>query len=121
MRKLYLLNASTDPTIPGDLEIYWNLDRLTADAEGIDVRNNEYFAFVSDGHKIELFADSDYAPTTQAEIEGKPTHQKEVAILLKRFLLYCAEDGRFGVDRKAVEEAQHLSQLNELIPDMLIS
>ena len=117
---LFLLNESTDPDIPGDMTIFRDQEHLILQVEAIDVRNNEYFAFTSDGRKLSLYAESDYAPV-QAEIEADPVHAKEVMLLLKRYLMFCAEDGRFNVDREAVESARDLSQLTVLIPEVLIT
>lgn len=120
MPNLYLLNESSDPFVPGDLEIYRRLEDSVISTEAIDVRNGEYFAFVSDGRKIMLSADSDDAPVV-AEIEKRPTHREEVESLLRRYLEWCCYDGRFGVDREAVEKAQGLAELIALIPETLIT
>lgn len=120
MPNLYLLNESNDPAEPGDLEIYRQLEDLVISTEAIDVRNGEYFAFVSDGRKIVLSADSDDAPVV-AEIEKRPTHREEVESLLRRYLEWCCDDGRFGVDREVVEKAQGLAELTVLIPATLVT
>lgn len=120
MPKLYLLNESSDPAALGDVDIYRNLEDLVISTEAIDVRNGEYFAFVSDGRKIVLSADSDDAPVV-AELEDHPTDRKEVASLLRGYLEWCCDDGRFGVDRQAVETAQGLAELTALIPEALIT
>ncbi len=120
MPNLYLLNESNDPSVPGDLEIYRRLEDLVIATEAIDVRNGEYFAFVSDGRKIVLSADNDKSPVV-AELEDHPTHRNEVDALLRRYLELCSDDGRFGVDRQAVELAQGLADLTALIPEVLIT
>lgn len=117
---LYLLNESKDPAVPGDLEIYRQLEDLVISTEAIDVRNGEYFAFVSDGRKIVLSADSVDSPVV-AEIEDEPTHCKEVESLLRGYLEWCCDDGRFGVSRVAVDNAQGLAELTALIPETLVT
>lgn len=120
MPTVYLLNASNDPVVPGGVDIYRRLDDLVMSTEAIDVRNGEYFAFVSDGRKIALSADSDDSQVA-AEIEDQPTHANEVENLLSRYLEWCCDDGRFGVDRQTVETAQGLAEQTVLIPESLIT
>lgn len=46
---LYILNESRSSRAAGDLGIYRNLDELSKDIEPIDVENEEFFLFDTDG------------------------------------------------------------------------
>ena len=119
MSILYLLNESNEPAVPGDLGIFRRLKALTTYTEPIDVRNGEFFAFISDGRRITLSAETDLSPV-EAEVEETPTHINEVDSLLRTYLLHCAEDGRFGIDAQAVRDAQSLSGLTNLVPESFV-
>ena len=119
MSILYLLNESNEPAAPGDVRIYRRLEGLTTFTEPIDVQNGEYFAFVSDGRRIALSAETDRGPV-EVEIEDSPTHIEEVESLLRAYLLRYADDARFDVDGQAVRDAKGLSGLKNLIPERFI-
>ena len=120
MEPLYILNESDQPDQPGDVNIFRNIDSLLGYVEAIDVRNNEYLTFTTDGRKITLSAEEDYAPVS-ADIEEKPQQQDVVMRLLHAYLLRVAEDGHFGIDEKAATDAKTLDDLAELIPEKLIT
>ena len=116
---LFILNESSEPSHHGDVSIFRSLDSLLNNIEAIDVRNNEYYGFTSDGRKISLSAEHNYAPVS-ATIEKSPLYQDTVKALLHSYLLWLADHGRFCVARKAVEDAASLEDLVELIPEDVV-
>jgi hypothetical protein len=117
---LYILNESSLVDVAGDVDIYPTLERLVLQLEAIDVRNQEYFAYTSDGRLITLSADDDYAPVN-ATIEPTKSHRAAVKKVLRDYLLYFAKDGRFGIDEDAVRAANRLETLVALIPSKLVT
>jgi len=65
----------------GDMQIFSSFRSLLEKVEAIDVRNNEYFAYTSEGRRILLRAASDYA-AVEGEIEANPNHIDDVRQLL---------------------------------------
>jgi hypothetical protein len=117
---LYILNESTMVDQAGDVDIYTNLERLVLQTEAIDVRNGNYFAYTSDGRLITLSADADYGPV-KASIAASQSHRAEVEKVLRDYLLYFANDGRFGIDEDEVRSANQLETLVALIPSKLVT
>ena len=120
MPVLYLLNESNKPTVPGDLGIYRNINDVLAYIEPIDVANDEYFLFSTDGRKHALAANLETGEIA-IEPEAEPNHVADVETLLRSHLLYFADfDKRFSIDRATVESATTIEELVSLIPEEFI-
>ena len=72
----------------GDLSLYDSLEAAQCDVEAIDVRNNEYIAFDSEGRLLKLdlvpMRWTDGVSISVAEVE--PTHQSALAATIHVFL-----------------------------------
>ncbi|MEM7621459.1 MAG: hypothetical protein AAF228_13615 [Pseudomonadota bacterium] len=123
MKKFFVLNASSREDVPGDIYIYKYLDKLILGTEPIDVENEEFFAFDTEGRKIDLFVINppDKLEYVAAKIEENPTHKDVVFRLLKFYLTLISEDGRFGVQQENIDAAKELEEIVALIPEKLIS
>jgi hypothetical protein len=85
MQLLYILNESRICEKMGDMSIFSSLDKLLLAVEAIDVINQEYHAFLSDGRRINLSAHSRYS-TVVATIETKNNSTHILVSLVKQFL-----------------------------------
>lgn len=114
MQHFYILNESSDKNVAGDVNLVSTLERLTLAAEAIDVRNDEYFCFTSEGHQVTLRAESDYGPIS-ATVELQPRHKDEAASILRSYLRWLARSGKINADLASIERGS-LAELVELVP-----
>lgn len=119
VQPIFILNESPDSLHAGDIGIHENLDGLLDYVEAIDVINGEHFAFTSDGRKITLSADHDYAPVS-ANIRTTASSDKHVELLLTEYLECLAEDDRFGLGQTDIDSAKSLQKLVKLISATIV-
>lgn len=120
MKYLYILNESKTLDIPGDVKYYKTLDELISSIEAIDVRNDEFFAFVSDGRRIRLSAVGEYSPVI-AKIEKSPEQREPLQKLLFRDLVRMSKHPNFDMDLAVLKAAETLDDLVKLIPINLVT
>ena len=70
----------------GDLLIFGSLEKAESYLEAIDVRNDEYVVYDSEGRLLRAAADSDFGPVRIAEAENAPTHQEQLRRALISYL-----------------------------------
>lgn len=118
MRLFFVLNESSDMTAAGDVILFDTLKKLLSYVEAIDVRNGEYFCFVSDGRKVSLSATHDY-DAVLATIETSPHHVADVEAIFRQHLTLLAKQGVVHLDTDAIESGS-LAEMTELIPPSLL-
>jgi hypothetical protein len=95
---LYLVNESRQIDCANDLSVYSDLDQVSLAIEPIDVENNEYFIFDTDGQFYSIksggsFNDFSYAKTVS-----------DVSLVRKLILDYLIVIGRGYDKRLSLEE-----------------
>jgi len=114
MQRFYILNESSDKNSAGDVNLFSAMEHLITAVEAIDVRNDEYSCFTSEGHQVVLSAKSDYSPVS-ATIETRPGHKDEAASILRSHLRRLASNGSLNVELARIERGS-LAELSELVP-----
>jgi hypothetical protein len=117
---LYILNESKSIDGLGPLDIFSTLELLIEHIEAIDVRNDEYFAFTSEGNRIFLSASSDYSPIKYT-LDELSKNKSDLKKLLVDFLNDRALDPRFNLNLADVKLASYsLRSLVKLIPETFV-
>ncbi len=115
----FILNESNSPFQPGDVRFFHSLESLLVNVEAIDVRNREYFAFTSKGHKLLLSAETDYAPV-KATVEDGASAVADLNELLFRYLTFARKNGVLKIESSKIELAKNnLLKLVRLVPARL--
>lgn len=114
MQHFFILNESSDKRVAGDVNLFSTLEHLTTAVEAIDVRNDEYSCFTSEGRQVVLSAENDYGPVS-ATVEAQPRHMNEAASILRSHLHRLASNGNLNVELARIERGS-LAELSELVP-----
>jgi hypothetical protein len=70
----------------GGVEIYKTIEEAAMDLEAVDVENNEYVAYDSEGRLLRLIPTSVHAVTIESA-EQEPSHTDELHAVLFKFLM----------------------------------
>jgi hypothetical protein len=114
MQHFYILNESPDKTVAGDVNLFSTMEHLITYVEAIDVRNDEYSCFTSEGRQVPLSAENDYGPVS-AIVEPLPGHKDEATSILRSHLHRLASNGNLNVELARIERGS-LAELSELVP-----
>ncbi|MBK1869948.1 hypothetical protein [Taklimakanibacter albus] len=114
MQHFFILNESFDKSVAGDVNLFSTAERLIIAVEAIDVRNDEYSCFTSEGCQVTLSAENDYGPVS-ATVETQPRHMNEAASILRSYLCWLASNGKIDADLASIERGS-LVELVGLVP-----
>jgi hypothetical protein len=116
MNEIFVLNESNEPSVIGDIQIYWSLEKLLDYIEAIDVVAGILHVYSTRGYRIQLFADHEYAPVTTRIQSPSNDDRKVVEGLLRQYLTFLENDGRFGLQKGMLTNSTTLTELMELVP-----
>lgn len=120
MDEIFVLNDSNDPSVMGDVQLYWSLDGVLDSIEAIDVVAGTIHVYSTRGCRIRLLATHDYGPITTHIQSPSDDDRKIVEALLRQYLTFLENDGRFGVQKSDLIKAGTLLELIELVPKSMI-
>jgi len=107
-----ILNENARMDVGGDVNVFLSVEDAEGYVETIDVENDEYFAFDSQGRLLEFEVSGDIVRLRPAE--NDPSHQDVLKKVLVPLLV------GMGYDRQACE-AKTLANLVELFDENTIS
>jgi len=107
-----ILNENARMDVGGDVNVFFSVEDAESYVEAIDVENDEYFAFDSQGRLLQFEVSGDFVRLRPAE--NDPSHQDVLRKLLVSLLV------GMGHDRQACE-AKTLANLVELFDEITIS
>ena len=116
---IYIVNESSRVGIYGSIDFYRDIGTLLDNVEIVDVLNREYQVYDSTGNSFDLIVDRK-ANKIDAVNVGSEFGKEELTSILREFLLWVANDGRFGVNRNEVLRSTKINELMELIPSKFI-
>lgn len=119
MQQFYILNESSDKAVAGDVNLFSTMKHLIMYVEAIDVRNDEYSCFSSEGHQVVLSAESDYGPVS-ATIASRPGHRDEALSILRAYLHWLASNGKINAELARIERGS-LVELAQMIPRSFVA
>lgn len=103
MKPPIIINESSRIDLSGDVGFYASVEAAQLDLEPIDVDNDEYFAFDSEGRRLRLSTDGRFVRI--ADGERNPKHQAILKIILADYFR------RAGLEQRQYQGAS----LDELI------
>ncbi len=119
MRTLYFLNELRRLDTLGHVDVFANINLMIRGVEAIDVMNNEYSAFSSDGNWIQLRADFEYSPV-KYEIENFQGSELLIVKLLSEFLAKIVSRTRHAIEPEKIALASSIGELAELVPELIV-
>jgi hypothetical protein len=114
---IYLLNETRDEDIVGDISLFHRINGMLQYVEAVDVRNNEYYAYCSDGRRV-LLSVSPNSDEVQVTIEEPKDYINAVTRILKVQLKRLAKAPKFSayVSESAVDASNDAEELVKMVP-----
>ena len=118
---LYILNESRARNVAGDVTVFRDLSSLLQYVEPIDVMNGEYFAYSTDGNRVELIAIDEFSPVTGNLVPDNLVLDNIYSIL-RDYLLTLSNSRNYSgaLQRKDIEVAKSVDSLLGILPQEVI-